>query len=82
MFVPENVLLPEKVFEFARSVVEATVMLDAPVKVTPLMVAPGESAEAVPAFPPMFERCCPCLSTRYGAAPSAARKIAERARVR
>ena len=35
-----NVLLPEKVLLFARSVVEEMVMLVVPSKVTPLMVRP------------------------------------------
>ena len=55
VMVEEKVLLPEKVLELARSVEEAAVMVigEAPVKVTPLMVLPGESAEAVAALPPM-----------------------------
>ena len=45
-------LLPLKVLELARSVEEAAVIVigPAPVKRVPLMLAPGESAEAVAAF--------------------------------
>ncbi len=53
----ENVLsVPEKVLLSARAVEEAAVMvmLLAPVKSVPFMLAPGESAEAVPALPEIF----------------------------
>ena len=45
-------LVPEKVLAFARSVEEAALIVigEAPVKETPLMVLPGERAEAVLAF--------------------------------
>ena len=51
-FVKESA--PVKVFTSPSKEVEATVMFDAPVKATPLMVAPGESAEAVAALPVML----------------------------
>jgi hypothetical protein len=47
---PLKVFEPEKVLAFASSVVEAMTMLAAPVKLTPLMVAPGERADAVAAL--------------------------------
>ena len=46
-----NVSRPENVLLLASNVVEATTMFDAPVKVTPFIVAPGVRAEAVAAFP-------------------------------
>jgi hypothetical protein len=52
----EKVFVPLQVLVSARRVEEAavTVMFPAPVKSVPLMLAPGERAEAVAALPPML----------------------------
>ena len=54
MLEPLNVLLPLKVFEFARSVVEEIVISALPLKETPLMRREVWRVVAVAALPPIL----------------------------